>query len=197
MWPPAAFSAAPCSISRVGKGEIALPAVFPAPVPVRRLAATGSIDGELSRLSLEKFEVNTDGPRFSLDGDLWQTSNGVGVKGRFQAHDVPFDSLGDYWPETFIEPGRRWIVENVSDGMISRFDAVLDIEPGDFENERFGAASAAGSLAFKNASIDYLRPMPPVTGASAVRGGLTGKPSPSRCAAAASRGSLRLAGRPC
>ena len=79
---------------------------------------------------------------------------------------MPFDSLGAYWPETFIPPGRRWIVENVSDGVISRFDAVLDIEPGDFENERFGADSAAGSLAFENASIDYLRPMPPVTGVS-------------------------------
>ncbi len=149
-----------------GEGEIALPEIFPAPVPVQRIVATGSIDGELSRLSLEKFEVDTDGPRFSLDGTLWQTDAGVGVKGRFQAHDMPFDSLGDYWPETFIEPGRRWIVENVSDGVISRFDAVLDIEPGDFENERFGADSAAGSLAFENASIDYLRPMPPVTGVS-------------------------------
>ena len=147
-----------------GEGEIALPEVFPAPVSVRRLAATGSIDGELSRLSLEKFEVDTDGPRISLDGTLWQTDAGIGVKGRFQARDMPFDSLGAYWPETFIPPGRRWIVENVSDGVISRFDAVLDIEPGDFENERFGADSAAGSLAFENASIDYLRPMPPVTG---------------------------------
>ena len=55
-------------------------------------------------------------------------------------------------------------MENVSDGVISRFDAVLDIEPGDFENDRFGAASAAGTLAFENASIHYLRPMPPVTG---------------------------------
>ncbi len=149
-----------------GEGEISLPELFPEPVPVRRLAATGSIDGELSRLSLERFEVDTDGPRFSLDGDLWQTSDGIGVRGRFRAHDMPFDSLGAYWPEAFIPPGRRWIVENVSDGVISRFDAVLDIEPGAFENERFGVDSAAGSLAFENASIDYLRPMPPVTGVS-------------------------------
>ncbi len=146
-----------------GEGEIALPEVFPAPVPVRRLTAAGSIDGELSRFNLDSFVVDTDRPSFFLDGELWQTEAGIGVKGRFQARDMPFDSLGEYWPETFIEPGRRWIVENVSDGVISRFDAVLDIEPGDFENDRFSAASAAGSLAFENARIDYLRPMPPVT----------------------------------
>ena len=147
-----------------GEGEIALPEVFPAPVSVRRLAAAGSVDGEFSRLSLERFEVETDGPRFSLDGDLWQTDAGIGLKGRFQAHDMPFDSLGDYWPEAFIPPGRRWLTQNVTDGMISQFEAVLDIEPGDFENDRFSAASATGTLAFENAEIHYLRPMPPVTG---------------------------------
>ena len=149
-----------------GEGEISLPELFPAPVPVRRLAAAGTVDGELSRFDLDSFVVDTDRPSFFLDGELWQTDAGIGVKGRFQARDMPFDSLGAYWPETFIEPGRRWIVENVSDGVISRFEAVLDIEPGDFENDRFSADSAAGSLAFENARIDYLRPMPPVTGVS-------------------------------
>ena len=151
-----------------GEGEISLPELFPAPVAVRRLAAAGTVDGELSRFDLDSFVVDTDRPSFFLDGKLWQTDAGIGVKGRFQARDMPFDSLGEYWPETFIEPGRRWIVENVSDGVISRFEAVLDIEPGDFENDRFSAASAAGSLAFENASIDYLRPMPPVTGVSGI-----------------------------
>ena len=147
-----------------GEGEIVLPEVFPAPVSVRRLAAAGSVDGEFSRLSLERFGVETDGPRFSLDGDLWQTDAGIGVRGRFQAHDMPFDSLGAYWPEAFIPPGRRWLTQNVTDGVISQFEAVLDIEPGDFENDRFSAASATGTLAFENAEIHYLRPMPPVTG---------------------------------
>ena len=48
--------------------------------------------------------------------------------------------------------------------MITRFDAALDIEPGDLEADRFGATSAAGSFEFTDASIHYLRPMPPVAG---------------------------------
>ena len=147
-----------------GEGEVALPEVFPTPVPVRRLAAAGSVDGEFSRLVLDTFVVDTDRPSFYLDGTLWQTEAGIGLKGRFQAHDMPFDSLGDYWPEGFIEPGRQWIGQNVADGVIARLDAELDIGPGDFENNRFDAASAAGTLAFENTSIHYLRPMPPVVG---------------------------------
>ena len=147
-----------------GEGEIALPEVFPAPVPVRRLAAAGSVDGELSRLVLDSFVIDTDRPSFYLDGTLWQSDAGIGLKGRFQAHDIPFDTLGAYWPETFIPAGHRWISQNVAEGVITRLDAALDIEPGDFENNRFDAASAAGTLVFEDASVHYLRPMPPVAG---------------------------------
>ena len=147
-----------------GEGEIAFPEVFPAPVPVRSLTAAGSIDGELSRLDLDSLVVDTDGPSFRLDGELWRTGAGVGIKGEFRANDVPFDSLENYWPEAFIANGREWIVQNVADGTITRFSALLDVEPGGFDPDRFGAASATGSFKFEDASIHYLRPMPPVTG---------------------------------
>ena len=147
-----------------GEGEVALPEIFPAPVPVRRLAAAGSVDGGLSRLVLDTFVIDTDRPSFYLDGTLWQSDAGIGLKGRFQAHDIPFDTLGAYWPEMFIPAGHRWISQNVADGVITRLEAALDIEPGDFENNRFDAASAAGTLVFEDASVHYLRPMPPVTG---------------------------------
>ena len=147
-----------------GEGEVALPEVFPAPVPVRRLAAAGSVDGGLSRIVLDSFVIDTDRPSFYLDGTLWQSDAGIGLKGRFQAHDIPFDTLGAYWPEMFIPAGHRWISQNVADGVITRLEAALDIEPGDFENNRFDAASAAGTLVFEDASVHYLRPMPPVTG---------------------------------
>lgn len=147
-----------------GEGEIALAEMLPAPVPVRRLAAAGSVDGDLSRLALRALEIDTDRPQFRLDGELWRTDAGVGIEGRFQAMDMPLDQLGKYWPETFIENGREWIVQNVTDGVIAHFDTALDIEPGDFEADRFSASSAVGSLEFKDASIHYLRPIPPVAG---------------------------------
>ena len=147
-----------------GAGEVSLPAVLPAPVTVRRLAAAGSVDGELSRVVLEAFEVDTDRPSFYLDGELWQGEAGIGMRGQFQARDMPFDSLDDYWPESFLAVGRRWIVQNVADGVITRFDAALDIEPGAIEQNQIGPTSAAGTFAFQDASIQYLNPLPVVEG---------------------------------
>ena len=161
--PGGIFSGADFDIAG-GAGEVAMPPLFPAPVSVRRLAAAGTIDSTLSRLVLDSFALDTDRPSFLLEGEIWQDHAGIGVRGRFQARDMPFDSLDDYWPETIIGNGRRWIVQNVDDGVITRFDATLDIEPGTLEHERFDAASAVGTFAFKDARIHYLRPMPAVAG---------------------------------
>ena len=161
--PGGAFGGAEFDIAG-GAGEVSLPALFPAPVPVRRLAAAGSVDGTLSRVTLESFTLDTDRPRFSFGGEIRQTSAGIGLRGRFQAHDMPFDALVDYWPEAFLETGRGWITHNIRAGVITRFDAALDIEPGTLEEGRITAASATGTLAFEDASVHYLRPMPAVEG---------------------------------
>ena len=161
--PDSVFSGAVFDIAG-GAGEISMPEVFPQPVPVRRVAVAGSIDDTLSRLNLVSSVIETERPSFSLEGELWQADAGIGVRGHFRVRDMPFDSLGNYWPEGFIEAGRRWIGENVADGTITRFDAALDVAPGAFEHNRFDAASAAGTFAFEDASIHYLRPMPAVVG---------------------------------
>ena len=159
--PGGIFSGADFDITG-GAGEISMPELFPTPIQVRRLAAAGSIDHTLSRLMLESSEVETDRPSFSLTGEIWRGDSGIGMRGRFQARDMPFDSLGAYWPEAFMPRGRRWTVQNVVGGVITRFDAALDVEPGALEHGKFSASSARGTLAFEDASVHHLRPMPPV-----------------------------------
>ena len=144
-----------------GAGEIALPEILPASVPVRRLAAVGAVDGAFSRLTLESFMLDTDRPRFTLTGELQRTAAGVGVEGQFQAFDLPFDSLSDYWPADVIGGGRDWILRNVEHGVITHLDAALAIAPGAFESGRFDAEAATGTFTFEDARIHFLRPMPP------------------------------------
>ena len=147
-----------------GAGEIALPELLPAPVPVRRLAAVGTVDGAFSRLTLESFTLDTDRPRFTLTGKIRRTDAGVGVEGRFQAFDLPFDSLSDYWPADVIGGGRDWVLRNVEHGAITHLDAALAIEPGAFETGDFNAKAATGTFTFEDARIHFLRPMPPAEG---------------------------------
>ena len=148
-----------------GAGGIVLPKVFRAPVPVRRLAAAGTVDAGLSRLRLESFSLDTPGPRFLFNGVFRRSAAGVGVEGRFQALGIRFDELSYYWPEDAAgNRGRRWILENIDAGVITRLDAKLAIEPGSPEDPGSAGAAVSGTLAFEDARIHYLRPMPPVEG---------------------------------
>lgn len=152
-----------------GSGGIDLPDVLPAPVPVRRLAVVGTVDAGLSRLRFESFRLDTPGPSFLFNGVVLREAAGVGVEGRFQAIDLRFDELSGYWPEDAVSSGgRRWILGNVDAGVITRLDAALAIEPGAFENRGLGAAAVSGTLAFEDARVHYLRPMPPVEGMDGV-----------------------------
>ncbi len=147
-----------------GAGEIDLPDVFPNRVPVRRIVAKGSVDRLMTSLTLRKLEVVTDRPTLSLSGTISETAAGVGVQGTFAATDMPFKQLGNYWPEGLVGGGRSWILLNVTDGVISRFDAALDIKPGQFANQDFTDESVNGTFAFQDISVTYLHPMPPVVG---------------------------------
>ena len=152
-----------------GAGGIVLPKVFRAPVPVRRLAAVGTVDAGLSRLTLESFRLDTPGPRFLLNGVVRWSAAGVGVEGRFQALGLRFDELSYYWPEDAgMGGGRRWVLDNVDAGVISRLDAKLAVEPGAWEERGAAAAAVSGTLAFEDARVHYLRPMPPVEGVDGV-----------------------------
>lgn len=148
-----------------GAGGIELPEVLPAPVPVRRLEAVGTVDAGLSRLKFESFRLDTPGPSFLFNGVVLRDAAGVGVEGRFQTIDLRFDELSGYWPEGAVSRGaRRWILGNVDAGVLTRLDATLAIEPGAFEDRGLGAAAVSGTLAFEDARVHYLRPMPPVEG---------------------------------
>jgi hypothetical protein len=145
-------------------GTITLPQVFPAPVSVVRFKVVGNVNASFDRLALQSFEVVTDGPQFNLKGVIEQSTAGVGVRADFHAVNMPFNSLGDYWPEGVMSDGRSWILLNAKDGVITQFDAALDIQPGEFETGQFREASAVGSFLFEDATINYLYPMPPVKG---------------------------------
>ncbi len=148
-----------------GAGTATLPAVFPAPVPVQSLTAAGVVLGDMSRITVEAFDLATDRPRFSLnDFTVWEEADGIGIRGRLEIADMPMSMLPTYWPKRMIPAGRAWILANVEDGIVTHIGSDIDIRPGELESGRFGPESVVAELAFQDVTIHYLRSMPPVTG---------------------------------
>lgn len=102
------------------------------------------VDGD-SRLKLSgAVSAGKDGWRASLDAGLDQ---------------IDRDRLLTIWPVALAPKTRKWFEENVSEGHIFDIDAAARIKPD-------RPLSIGLEFEFSDASVRYLRTLPPVTGAS-------------------------------
>ncbi len=149
-------------------GEITLPDLMKAPLPVKTLAAKGQVDPDQDLISLDSMEIDLDGPTFVLSGQ----GNGF-LRGRATDDGAPvltatlkgtgidWQKADGWWPETAASGARGWLIPNVTSGVVEALDARTKI--------RFpaGQASAvleelAGTFKARDLTVHYLRPMPPI-----------------------------------
>lgn len=149
-----------------GKGELLLPDVFPKNPNIEIMQVRGEVDKSLKQVRIDDFFVDVGGPSMTFAGLIDNAEAGLGINGTVNVTDMPFDALRGYWPENLIPSGRQWILANVSDGMMTRFGARLDLKPGEFGTGESGLRDEAISadFEFENATINYLNEMPKVRG---------------------------------
>lgn len=158
-----------------GSGELALPDLLAAPLPVREVRAAGRISGPDRRLDIEAATValgsaSAPGPEITVTGVL--TSSGDDFAGDWEievaltASGVAMADLGRYWPEGVGGNERAWVLANVPKGTIERVavHAALRVPGGEFGNTELSALD--GAIDYAGLEVHFLRPMPPVVGVS-------------------------------
>ncbi len=172
-----------------GPGELALANVLATPRPVEALAFSGSFDGARNQMSLANAEVRFGGvegpgPVLTVGGSVVHRDDGLAVEVTGALDHIETDELALYWPESAATNGRAWVLENVRGGRARdvRFDLALGLPREDPAAAVVKSASA--SFAYQDLAINFLRPMPPVTGvagtADFVGSTLTFKPTGGR-----------------
>lgn len=147
-----------------GEGDLDLPELFPKGFPVRHLQFTGRLSDDFRAVEAEELFLDTGGPTFEFRGLLDAAQTEIGIQATFTVADMPFDDLEAYWPESMIPTGRSWILLNVTDGVMKRFNVELDVKPGDFDGQSFRRDSVAGTMAFEGVTVNYFHPLPKVRG---------------------------------
>ncbi len=156
-----------------GEGSVAAPAPLGLTYPVKGFRLKGDYDGRAGQASLETLHLDlTDAAISAQASASWVPSpaeddaagHAIVLKSTLRLTDTALDSFERYWPEGIAPPARSWLVENLRDGRVeeARFDAELrgkDLASLDI-------STFAGEGRIKDASVHYLRPMPPIVGAS-------------------------------
>jgi hypothetical protein len=153
-----------------GAGTLDLPDLFPKPPKIRGLTIRGEADADYGRLDFTDFIMDAGGPVISFRGRVTGAPENTGIQGTFEFTDMPFAELGGYWPEFLMANARPWIVENVIDGMMTRFTAELDVAPGEIELVENGLRPDALDVVyeFRDATVNYFPGQPYAYGVDGV-----------------------------
>jgi hypothetical protein len=77
--------------------------------------------------------------------------------------DVPVRKFESLWPPSLSRGGRRWVLENVHDGLLDEASVRLDLDV-DAAARAAEVTSARGTMRYHDATITYFRGLAPVRG---------------------------------
>lgn len=110
------------------------------------------LDGASLRLALQ-----ADGVRSNGD---WQGAT-VAIDGAL--HNVPMDRLKEYWPVGWGTDAWNWATAHMSEGAVKGVAAKARLKGG---ADGFEVVALNGTIDLDGLTVDYLSPLPPLTGAS-------------------------------
>lgn len=140
----------------------------PHDVPLSSLALKGQFAMAAGDIALSDVTANLGG----VDLQMSMTASGVRSNGDTSAAvamidasltGLPGDKLTTYWPQGWGQDARDWAVAHLSGGHLSSVKATTRIEG---TKDGFTIAALDGTMDIDAMTVDYLAPLPPVTGAS-------------------------------
>ncbi len=150
-------------------GEIALPEIMKAPLPVTALTARGRVDPDLDLISLDNLSLNVDGPTFELSGEGdgflggKATDDGAPVlTATLKGNGIDWRKLDGWWPESIAANARGWLIPNITSGIVEDLAAQTKIRFANGEKPSVRLEELGGTFKAHDLTVHYLRPMPPV-----------------------------------
>ncbi|MFD2739853.1 AsmA-like C-terminal region-containing protein [Sulfitobacter aestuarii] len=131
--------------------------LYPAPVALSEAEIDVQVRFDPFRVELGRLQIRDQGQVLQIDGALraepegWRLALDGGLDG------IAPERLLELWPEALKPKTRRWVVENVRDGMLRDIDLALRLAP-DHPPQPYMAFD------FEAASVRFMKTMPLITG---------------------------------
>ncbi len=149
-----------------GPGRLALPLLPDKPVKIAKLAATGQFTDNYSQLKLTKLRLDLgEGLTAEAAGAWSRGDSGTALTATGTFVNLPVAKLPLYWPENLAVVARRWVLENIHDGLITEGQFDIDLRPGDLDRKTPRPGMARLDWIFQDASAAYFGELPPIKGA--------------------------------
>jgi len=150
-----------------GAGVVLAPDPLGMAFPVKAFRLKGEYDGRTGHANLETLHLELEDAAVSAAGTAaWPVEGADGeiaISATAHLTDTALDALERYWPPGIAPPPRSWLIENLRDGRVEEARFAAEIAGRDLAS--LDVKSFSGEARVKDASVHFLRPMPPIVGA--------------------------------
>ncbi|HET6618321.1 MAG TPA: AsmA-like C-terminal domain-containing protein [Dongiaceae bacterium] len=152
-----------------GNGEIALPDLMKAPLPIKTLTAKGRVDPDRDLITLDDLALDLDGPTLTLSGEGEGFLGGRAADGgaplltaSLKGDGIDWNKLDGWWPESVAADARGWLIPNITSGIVQDLEAKTSIRFRNGDTPSVQVEALSGTFKAHDLTVHYLRPMPPI-----------------------------------
>lgn len=150
-------------------GELALPELMKAPLPVKKLIAKGRVDPDLDIITLDSVLIDLDGPVFELSGQGDGFLNGQAtddgepvLSAVLKGGGLDWKKVDGWWPEALAADTRAWLIPNLTSGIVKDLVAETRLRIASGAVPEVTLEKLTGTFRAEQLTVHYLRPMPPI-----------------------------------
>ncbi len=143
-----------------GPGAIELPELYAEDLQIAGGQVRARFERSGETIEIERAIVDLGGPVLRASARV----SGLAGRGLLEAdatvEGMEVDRLSHYWPAKLALNARRWVTENISNGVAREARIKLTGELKDLKD--LSVRSVSGGITYENLTVRYLHPMPPV-----------------------------------
>jgi Protein of unknown function/AsmA-like C-terminal region len=142
-------------------GTIVLPKPHERSLIVSSLALRGRVGADFSKVTVDDLTVAFGrGPVLQASGTVENLNGRAKARVNAAMRNVKADDLAVYWPAGVAESSRRWVLANISEGILPETRATVEAAFGDGEEPSF--SNVRGAFLYGGLTVHYLKGLPPV-----------------------------------
>lgn len=149
---------------RAGAGSLRLETLFDHDIDIVSARAKGAIAPGSELVRIDKAFIDLGGPKIDLTVSLEGFDDTPSIVGGVTISDLPVDDLDHYWPPKIGPVSRKWVVTNLTDGMIRKVKASVRIGPDDLKGGALPDEAIVTQLDLEGVTVNYRDPLPKVFG---------------------------------
>lgn len=149
-----------------GQGVLSEPAHFTGDIAIQRLRIRGSVSAGFDRVDVSEAQIDLGGPLVEMAGALTDLDTRPQVRIEGAVRRLPTDDLRRYWPIGAAENGRRWVVANITGGMVEEARFSIGLAAEDRAFSVVDAPHLSLQMRYSGLDVNYLAPMPRVRNVS-------------------------------